>query len=193
MADLAPEITETIRRLNTERESDPPYVPIVVYLRNSSGFDITSSVADVTAEPLVPLVAYAAKAKQLTDPAWLQRLSASLHDVCGAELPPPPAPEPATPIDSSADGDARHNAASTNCRAAVEATRGLISGQLVVVAPESRPTVVPPLGWALSSFSITSMDVALEDEATCSDAPAKKEASDRPARLCALLALEPAK
>ena len=191
LADLAPEITETIRRLNTERESDPPYVPIVVYMRNSSGFDITSSVADLTAEPLVPLVAYAAKAKQLTDPAWLQRLSAALQNVCGSELPSPPMPELGKPIDSSADADARRNAASEGCRAAVEATRAQISGQLVVVAPESRPTVVPPLGWALSSFSIASMDTALEEEATCADAPVEKVTSDRPARLCALLALDP--
>jgi hypothetical protein len=89
LADLAPEITETIRRLNTEPESDPPYVPIVVYMRNSSGFDMTSSVADLTAEPLVPLVAYAAKAKQLTDRVRLQRLSATLQKVRGSELSSP--------------------------------------------------------------------------------------------------------
>jgi hypothetical protein len=164
LADLAPQIASTLRQENAHRQI--PYVPIVVYLRNSSGFDIVKSLSDVTAEPLVPLVGYAAKATQLTDAAWLQRLSGSLSTVCAA--------------------DGQTDSAET-CNAAVAETRKALSGQTVVISPSTRPAVVPPLGWALSEVSMQSLEAALKAEKTC---PADEISSLRPVRLCTLASLE---
>lgn len=163
LADLAPQITAILREKNSDAQfRDAPYVPIVVYLRNSGGFDLVKALKDVTAEPLVPLVGYAAKATQLTDAAWLQRLSGALADVC--------------------------EEGNTTCTNAVKATREKLSGQTVVAAPETRPAVVPPLGWALSTFSIGSLEAALTKEITT---PCAAESTQelRPVRLCALLEL----
>ena len=54
-------------------------------------------------------------------------------------------------------------------------------------APETRPAVVPPLGWALSTFSTDSLEAALQDEKGNCDRG--KKAEYRPVNLCALLAL----
>lgn len=151
LADLAPEIAAAIGAANADAAetgaantgtapSRVYAVPIVVYLRNSAGYDISDTLSKLTAEPLVPIVGHGAKLEQVSDTAWLQRLSASLQHICPAS------------------GDAGE----TPCEAAVRAVRGKLPGQVVVVAPETRPTVVPPLGWTLSSFSARSLDLALD-------------------------------
>lgn len=160
LADLGPQIAAAVRERNEAASS--PYVPIVVYLRNSAGFDVAETLENLTAEPLVPLVGYGARATQLSDWAWLQRVSASIRDVCA-------------PFDSP-------------CEQAVQAVRDAFANQIVVVSAGTRPSVVPPLGWALSAYSADSMDRALQAEADC-ETPGS---ADGAARLCRLLDLDPA-
>lgn len=159
IADVSTRIAAAVRAENST--SAVPLVPIVVYLRNSSGFDLFESLNGITAEPLVPLVGYGTKAQQLTDTAWLQRASLALADVC--------------------DG-----AYESRCETAITGVEKILPSRLVVVSPQTRPAVVPPLGWALSEYSRTSLDDALTAEAKCGREPLS---DDSPARLCNLLKL----
>lgn len=145
IADLAPAILGAVREANADPARTVPLMPIVVYLRNSSGLDIVDPLGDLTAEPLVPLVGFAAASKQLSDVSWLQRLAASLEEAC-----------PAPPAGSKLD-----------CENVLSTARKTLGNGIVVVAPGTTPTVVPPLGWALSAYSVASLDRALKAESDC--------------------------
>ncbi len=152
VADLAPQIAEAIREYNsTVTGADGVYaVPILVFLRNSAGFDLTKKAAQVTAEPLVPLVGYSATASQADQNAWIQRIAASFSESCAVKNDLPLPRETAL---------VAHDCARTQRSVETEIPSGV-----VVVAPFTRPTTVPPLGWALSEFSRTSLENALQNE-----------------------------
>ncbi|WP_430647104.1 hypothetical protein [Agromyces sp. GXS1127] len=138
-ADLAPVIADRIAAWNRDHPAADPIVPILVYLRNSAGYDLRRSLEDVTAEPLVPLVGYPALTKSSTEQALRQRATAAFvtigeGDRAGARV-----------IDEVQD-----------C-----ANDGCLPGLEVIVAPSTVPAVMPPLGWALSGFSIESLDRAM--------------------------------
>ena len=162
MADLAPSIASAIRTHNEQADSGGTYiVPIIVYVRNSAGFDVAEKLSEVTAEPLVPLVGWSAKGAQAAEAAWIQRITSTLIDVC-----------PTT-------GD---------CGANQRAVRTAFGNGVVVVAPTTRPAVVPPLGWALSTHSMESLNEALKTELTCSE---PEPPADAPfVRLCHLVGLD---
>ncbi|MGR0318772.1 hypothetical protein [Agromyces sp. ZXT2-3] len=138
-ADLAPVIADRIAAWNRQHPNADPIVPILVYLRNSAGYDLRRSLEDVTAEPLVPLVGYPALTKASTEQALRQRATAAFvtigeEDRAGAAV-----------IEEVQD-----------C-----ANDGCLPGLEVIVAPSTVPAVMPPLGWALSGFSIESLDRAM--------------------------------
>ncbi len=165
MADLAPSIAAALRSRNAVVGSGGPfYVPIIVYLRNSAGFDVAEELKDITAEPLVPLMGMAAKAEQAAEAAWMQRLASTLRSSCPA---------------------------SGQCNAAQQEVREAFGNGIVVVAPSTRPAVVPPLGWALSAHSIESLERSLKTEAE--ECAGTEPEADAPfARLCHLVGLDSA-
>ncbi|WP_404431318.1 hypothetical protein LG299_14110 [Microbacterium lacus] len=167
IADLGPAIMRSIQSANAEPGRENYLFPIVVYLRNSSGFDIVKPLGELTAEPLVPLVGFAAAAQQVTDVTWLQRISASLANAC-----------PALPM-----VDGKYPAKPSDCEETNSAARKDIRNGVVVVAPGTTPTVVPPLGWALSNYSIDSLEQALKVESECEKG---KSAVAGASRLCEL-------
>lgn len=134
-ADLAPVIADSIADRHAREPGEPPIVPILVYLKNSGGYDLRQDLEGVTGEPLVPVVGFAALSKAGTEDVLLQR-SANAYGTLGEEG------EPAAE--------------------AVAAVEEVFPGLAVVVAPSTEPTVVPPLGWALSDFSVASMERALD-------------------------------
>ena len=65
LADLAPTITTAIREYNASQPGTGPYaMPLLVFLRNSNGFDVQAKESGVIAEPLVPLEGRAAQGRQ---------------------------------------------------------------------------------------------------------------------------------
>ncbi|ANJ26053.1 hypothetical protein [Agromyces aureus] len=144
VADLAPLIVDRIGEANAGRTgaSTPPLVPILVYVKNSAGYDLAADVAKVSAEPFVPIVGNAAKGQQMTAPVLMQRIGATFAQTPGAT----------TETDAMDD---------------------TFPGLSVTVAPQTVPTIVPPLGWALSSYSIDSLEAALRGQLrpAVSDAP----------------------
>lgn len=116
-------------------------VPIFVYARNSPGADLAAAVPEPISEVLVPLAGLKARAAQSEAEAWLQRLELSA-DACAE-----------TPENSCAD-------------ATRTITDILKSGRTVVAAPDSGPSVDPPLGWTLSQLSRELLGAALEREKT---------------------------
>lgn len=135
VADLAPLITKRIAHFNAESAAtkQPLFVPILLYIKNSAGYDLRTDVAKVSAEPLVPIVGYSALTKQMTAPVLMQRISETFRQTGGPELP-------------------------------ISAVEEHLPGLAVTVAPHTVPTIVPPLGWALSSFSRESLDDALDGQ-----------------------------
>lgn len=134
-ADLAPTIADRISEWNTRAgDGAPPIVPILVYLKNSAGYDLREDLEGVAAEPLVPVVGFAALSKDDTEEVLLQRAAAAFGTV------------------GEVGGDAG---------SAVADLQGTLPGLVVAVAPSTEPAVVPPLGWALSSFSVSSLERAM--------------------------------
>lgn len=145
-ADLAPLIASTIRAKNAEATGDRYLVPILVLAQNSAGYDLAEDLRSVSSEALVPLVGAAAAATQTTKSAWIQRIATAFSQACPGS------------------GEAPGTGPAAACEEALAAVDDALPGQVVVVAPSTKPTVVPPLGWALSSFSIASMERSLEDQ-----------------------------
>lgn len=170
-ADLAPLVAATVRERNATR-ADTYLVPILVFAQNSAGYDLADDLRAVSAEPLVPLVGAAAAGNQTTKSAWIQRISTAFTQACpaAAEVTASPPTDDATTTDSTeaeqdnADQEQAQRERAEACDAAVDAVQDALTGQVVVVAPTTKPTVVPPLGWALSSFSIASMERSLTDQ-----------------------------
>ncbi|WP_157811323.1 hypothetical protein [Microbacterium lacus] len=159
IADLTPAISEAIREANADPERTHYLLPITIYLRNSSGIDVATEIGELTAEPLVPLTGLAAASRQVSDVTWLQRIAAGFAEAC---------PDGAT----------------DDCDTELDDARDEIGNGVIVVAPGTTPTVVPPLGWALSSYSIDSLDRALAAQVDCANPP--KPAVAGAAGLCAL-------
>ncbi|TYL53489.1 patatin-like phospholipase family protein [Agromyces mariniharenae] len=135
-ADLAPIIADRIAVHNAEADrGDPPMVPIVVYLKNSAGYDLREDLESVAAEPLVPIVGMAALSKAGTADVLLQRASSALGTV-------------------GDEGGAAEKA--------IEAVESEFPGLAVTVAPSTVPAVVPPFGWALSDLSVATLERAME-------------------------------
>ena len=143
-ADLAPTIADAVSEWNAAANRDYPIVPVLVFLKNSAGYDLRHDLDAVAAEPLVPVVGFAASSKQTAQEAWIQRIAAAFGTV---------------------------GAASDDAGKALKGLRGELPALTVVVAPSTEPAVVPPLGWALSSYSIGSLERALE---TKSGAPQRE-------------------
>ncbi|MET4157059.1 hypothetical protein [Agromyces sp. PvR057] len=136
VADLAPLIVDRIGARNAERaeaSTTPPLVPMLVYVKNSAGYDLAEDLAKLSAEPFVPLVGNAAKGRQMTAQVLLQRVGETFAQTPGA-------------------------------RSEIDAVEGTFPGLSVTVAPQTVPTIVPPLGWALSSNSIESLEAALRGQ-----------------------------
>jgi hypothetical protein len=142
LSDLAPELAALVAAENAKRNG-PPIVPMVLYIRNEVGADVTAPSAAAASELLVPFLALNTKEALTSDNAWLQRLSDSLESVCDpAHLP---------------------------CVWGVEAAREQVAGGVAVAAPSTRPAVIPPLGWTLSDTSrvLLSVEADAQMSLTC--------------------------
>lgn len=133
-ADLAPTIADAIAEWNAAHKSATPVVPVLVFLKNSAGYDLREDLDAVSAEPLVPVVGFAAASKQAAQAAWIQRIGGAFGTV-----------------GTGSDAASR----------AVDDIGDAVPALTVVVAPSTEPAVVPPLGWALSGYSTGSLDRAI--------------------------------
>jgi hypothetical protein len=132
-------------------------VPIFLYVRNSPGADIAAAVPEPVSEIVVPIAGSKASKAQSEAAAWLQRL----------ELSAGTCPQTQTPTADNHDQTKNHD--KNPCiKASDTITEILKSGRTVVAAPNSSPSVDPPLGWTLSELSRELLHEALEHEvATC--------------------------
>ncbi|MFE6967435.1 hypothetical protein ACFVAJ_20320 [Agromyces sp. NPDC057679] len=146
LADLSPLISQKIAEHNGERvEGEPWLLPTLVYLRNTQGYDLAEDVARAESEPLVPITGGAAKTNLTAEDSWIQRITLAAAGAC------PDGPEGET------------------CEKSLGWLHGdeVLPGGTVVVAPDSTPGVVPPLGWALSDLSRARFDAAIASDAVC--------------------------
>lgn len=144
IADLAPELVQLVTATNAQANgADRPYVvPIVMYISNNAGADVTATPDGTRPEALIPLAALlSAPLGQVTPSAWLTRLSTEFGNVC-----------PAT---------------DTVCTAALAELRTAVPQGAAVVQPSTSPSVSVPLGWTLSSFSRTRLRLEAEAQAQC--------------------------
>ncbi len=163
IVDLADQWLPLVRSHNTVqlRTSDAPelVVPIVVYLDNGTGSDLRAPSVEVTFEPLVPLEANGrAKIQQSDAPTLLQRAAqlVATDQIVDASL--------CDPVLLAAD-----NASALACDHVGAASAAIDRWRIrpvVVVHQSTAPTVTAPLGWTLSQDSMTSMDQALDHQAT---------------------------
>lgn len=140
IADLTPELMDAVREANAQIEvstAEHPYiVPIVVYISNSPGGDISAAqVSPWTDVQIAGNAQPAGHSAQNSDRAWLQRIAAQIAQACS---------------------DAR-------CTRAVKTVQTRIGRGVAVVAPRTSPTVTAPLGWALSEVSLRAIDDEVED------------------------------
>lgn len=146
LADLAPELVELIAAANGEADGNerPFVVPLVMYLQNDAGDDVTAEPVTTRPDILIPFTAIGdAPGALLTPGAWLTRLSTTLENVCPAG-------------DSFSD-----------CSSAVAGVRRAVPHGVAVVAPTTSPAVSVPVGWTLSSFSRTRLSIEAETQAEC--------------------------
>jgi hypothetical protein len=149
LSDLAPRLARIIAEHNASRpDGAPPVVPLVLYARNEVGADVSAPAERPGSELNVPGLALGVRDSLITDNAWLQRLSSTLGQVC-----------------LSTDDD---------CILALEQARGAVDGGVAVAAPTTRPALLAPLGWTLSSLSQQELAgevrrLAAQDECTGRD------------------------
>jgi len=144
LADLSPALTAVIRAHNASVGAAGPFVvPVVMYLQNESGADVTARPQKVNAELAVPLVGIQAGKNQTDAATWLQRMSSAFGTVCPS-------------------GAATANA--VQCSAALASVRKSTPGNVVVVAPTTRASVAAPLGWALSDYSRRGLESQVETQ-----------------------------
>jgi hypothetical protein len=152
ISDLAPELVQLITAANAQANgAERPYVvPIVLYISNNAGADVTATPDGTRPEALIPLTALLhAPLGLLTAQAWLTRLSTQLGNVC-----------PAT---------------DTVCAAALDELRSRVPQGVAVVQPSTAPSVSVPLGWTISSFSRTRLRLEAETQAECGAAGSEVE------------------
>ncbi|QAY73555.1 hypothetical protein ET445_09600 [Agromyces protaetiae] len=153
LADTAPELMALLAKQNEQRaEGEGWLVPVLLYLRNTQGYDLAKDVARAESEALVPITGSAARTNLTAEDSWLQRIVLSLPSAC-----------PSEPADA------------VGCRAALarffgtddSGLPGILDDGMVEIAPASTPAVVPPLGWALSQLSQSRFDSAIATAAGC--------------------------
>ena len=157
LSDLAPSLTRIVTNLNAsaEKQGRPFIVPVVMYLSNEPGLDVAAAPSGALAELAIPLSAAVSAPLQQVDPAtWLTRLTSELAAVC--------------PV------------AESDCEDAVTALRHRLPQGIVIVAPNTNPSISVPLGWALSDASRTRLTQELAVQREC-NARGEREA-DCPSR-----------
>ncbi|GAA1440536.1 hypothetical protein [Leifsonia poae] len=153
VADLAPTITTAVREYNLSRHGAEPFaLPLLLFLRNSSGFDLQAKEAGVVAEPLVPLEGRDAASAQSDHRALIQRIIANFQRACPAH--------------------------SEACATQTEGFADEYGSNAIVVSPFTRPTIAAPLGWALSSYSVNSLSRAIDDAAKSDSGSGYAQLSD---------------
>lgn len=153
LIDLAPSWLAQVRAANAPAVTalgqppmeHPPVLvtPIIVLLQNSFGSDITPSTSKLTTEVQVPLRGRQAAAAQNDIGTLLQRATQLTNPAGLCE-----------PADAAL------------CAMATEAIQKATPLPVVVVAPDTRPVITAPLGWALSRASRHTLDEALGQQAS---------------------------
>jgi hypothetical protein len=144
IADMAPRLMTMIAEQNEARKPDEPWLlPTLLYLRNTQGYDLIDDADRTESESLVPITGGAAKTHLTAEDAWIQRITQAMPAAC-------PDSDDAEP-----------------CRDALRSFFGILPGGVVVVAPDSKPGVVPPLGWALSEMSRKRFSAAIDAATDC--------------------------
>ena len=83
LADTAPLLMAKIAAVNEERTDEQPWlVPMVLYLRNTQGYDLAQDIARAESEPLVPITGAAAKVHLTAEDAWIQRITLAMPSAC---------------------------------------------------------------------------------------------------------------
>lgn len=144
VADLAPELVQLVTATNASADGvgRPFVVPVVIYITNNPGADVTATPDGTRPEALIPLSAYLGAPKALLTPgAWLTRLSTTLGNVC----------PPVDPV----------------CTTALEELRVAVPQGVAIAQPSTTPSISVPLGWTLSSFSRTRLRLEAETQAAC--------------------------
>ena len=144
LSDLAPSLTRIVTSLNAsaEKQGRPFIVPVVMYLSNEPGLDVAAAPSGALAEVAIPLSAAVSAPLQQVNPAtWLTRLTSELAAVC--------------PVTES------------DCESAVTALRHRLPQGIVIVAPNTNPSISVPLGWALSDASRTRLTQELAVQREC--------------------------
>jgi hypothetical protein len=152
LIDLSFDWLTLVRAQNTAalirpKSADPVdvVVPVVVYLDNGTGSDLTAPTRKITSELLVPPVATGRAGKAQSDtPALLQRVGNLIS--------------PTNLWDDTL----------TNSDGYEEAVRSWRPLPVIVVHQSTVPAVTAPLGWVLSADSIATMDQALKDQSETS-------------------------
>ncbi|WP_377642006.1 hypothetical protein [Oryzobacter terrae] len=134
--------------------SAPLLVPVLLYLDNGSGSDLTASAAGATNEVLVPLLTKGAAT------ATLSSTDTQLHRGLAAFATSRAVPGclPADPDDPASPGNP--SSGDPVC-GAVDAWRG--SAVKVFFQP-TRPSISAPLGWVLSNQSLRTLRCARDDQ-----------------------------
>ena len=113
-----------------------------MFLSNKAGLGLAATPGAAAAELAIPVQAVLSAPLQQIEPAtWLTRLTGQLAGVC-----------PTT---------------TGTCQAAVDALREQIPQGVVVVAPNTNPSINAPLGWALSDASRSRLLQELGVQKTC--------------------------
>ncbi|MDQ0079491.1 hypothetical protein [Arthrobacter oryzae] len=122
-------------------------VPVVLFIRNSPGSDVTAPVKNLTSEFIVPMAGLEAADLQTGAGAWLQRIGMNLN---------------ACPTSTKAASGSAAEASATLCKEAVEQIDAIVPGRVAVAAPNTVPGISPPLGWTLSQYSQIELEKGLE-------------------------------
>lgn len=146
LTEVAQDVLDAVRTANSAATGPTRtiVVPIVVFLQNRPGADVSTPPPGLSAELFVPLAGRAAETLQGSTGSWLQRAAAELDQAC-------------LPDDAV-------------CQATLATVWRTVPGGVVVVAPAAQPTVEPPLGWTLSAASRLRLTTAMSHEAqVCRD------------------------
>ena len=170
IVDLAPQWQQLVRENNREvlsalgngTPASRPFVyPVVVYLDNGYGADV-SAATKVTSELLIPPTAAMRAGKAQAQPPALLRRAAALVDT--SSLCDPTVPR------------------------CISITETLAPRRVFVVHPATTPSVTAPLGWVLSDISQTSMNKAMTAQATTGCAAPQADPSAEPAAVRSICA-----